>query len=163
MKIHIKLNHRWWVALSEREQYFLLAGGLFLAVALFYFALYAPLSQAVVGKRTEIEDKKNTLALFVQAEPLLKNQSQNKPIQSSDYLTVLSQQLNDKKFQSFVFQLQQTADNHIQLTFDAVPYVLWMDFLWQQMATYHVTIKQWEVTQTKTPGLVQARVILSVQ
>lgn len=162
MTINRKWNNLWWASLSARERYLVLGGGIFLGLVLFYIALYAPLNRAVIEKRTTIEDKKNTLALLRQAEPLLKNNVRHQTINTNDYLTALSQQLSHKKFQSFAYQLQQTSDNNIQLSFESVPYALWMDFLWQQMAQYHVTIKQWDVSQTKISGLVQTRVILAL-
>ena len=150
-----------WTNLNERERWTVLIGAVCAFLYIFYIAIYSPITSAVSDKNNQLKEKKETVAWMqqVRQQPLGTNTQQS--ISSSKLLTVIATQLNERPFQKFPFQLQQTGLGDIQLTFDAVPYTIFLTWLWNLSNDYAITLKQLTIERTEIEGIVKLMVIIS--
>lgn len=82
-------------------------------------------------------------------------------VDNSQLLTILASQLKNNKTLKFPYQLQQTGSGDIQLTFDAVPFQNFIQWLAKINELYSINIKQFDVERTSTPGVTRLMIILS--
>ena len=154
--IHIDTFKSYWLNLSDRDRFVLSVGSVIVFVYLFYLLIYAPLMNAVDSKSKEWVEKKETLIWMKSQEkikiPILKH--------DSNLLSVFSNQLKHTTFSQFTYQLQQAGIDHIQLSFEAVPYVDFMTWLRQLSQHYTMTITELTAAHSKTPGVVKLKVLV---
>ncbi len=150
----------YWNSLNERERWMVIITALCLVSYFYYMIIYTPLSNNVTQQSNQLIEKMETLAWMNK----VKSQSHSKTKQSVDnsqLLTVLATQLKDDPTLKFPYQLQQTGPGDIQLTFDAVPFNLFMGWLTKINEKYIITIKQFDVDHTNTPGVTHLMIIIS--
>ena len=146
--------------ISERDKWTLLGGGLCLVLYLFYLFIYSPLDTKVTEQNTQLSDKINTLA-WMKDQEVMSNTKAKKSVDNSQLLTLLSTQLKENQQLKFPFELQQTGSGEVQLTFDKVPFRLFLNWLESLDEHYILTIKQFDVDPTDTPGVTRLMIILS--
>lgn len=145
----------YWLNLSERDRLVLSVGGLVVLVYLFYLLIYAPLTGAVETQSKLWVEKQETLAW-------MKRQSKVKPQSKQidrNLLSLFSTQLKQASFSQFPYQLQQSGSEHVQLSFDQVPYVDFLIWLRKLNQRYMMTIAELTVTRTETSGVVKMNVV----
>ena len=76
-------------------------------------------------------------------------------------MTALATQTQENPTLTFPYQLQQTGSEDIQLTFDEVPFNLFLAWLEKINKRYTITVKQFEVDRTKTPGVARLMILIS--
>lgn len=146
-----------WLSLSERDRLFLSAGGVFCGVLLFYALIYSPLLNAVDVKSRLWIEKKETLA-WMREQANTKHTPKRADIH---LLSVFSSQLKNTSFAHFPYQLQQTGEEHVQLSFDEVPYVDFLTWFKRLSEEYTFSLTELSVSRGVTPGVVKLRVIVS--
>lgn len=151
----------YWSGLTERERIIAAVGGTCTLIYLFYLLIYSPLSTAVSTKTKQLIEKKETLSWMQQVRNQPKNQKQVESLTNTKLLALIGTQLSDNKFKQFPYQLQQTGPGDIQLSFDKVPYILFLSWLWTLKSHYKITIKQFTADKTDTPGLVKLLIVLT--
>lgn len=145
-----------WKKLSERDQWVLGFGAIFIVLYLVYIVMILPLSQAVDARLRAVKEKQ---ALLTWMEHVRLTSGEHKApahLDAAKLLSALSDALEQTSFHSFPHQLQQTGDEELQLTFDAVPYNAYVTWLFSMRKAYAFSIKQLNIRQTKTPGVVNA-------
>lgn len=148
-----------WQRLTEREQRLLLIGGLCLSLLFFYMGIWMPLSHAIVEAQHAIIEKEATQRWLQQVEQQVKGGVT--PLTNNALLPLISEQLNATTFQSYPYQLQQTTEGKLQLSFERVPYRVWISWLWSLSKQYHPTLQQLEVTRLPEEGMVKVSVLFS--
>lgn len=146
----------YWVNLSERDRLVLSVGGLVVLVYLFYLLIYAPLTGAVEAQSNVWIEKQETLAW-------MKRQSKVRPQSKRvdrNLLSLLSTQLKQTSFSQFPYQLQQSGSDHVQLSFDNVPYVNFLTWLRKLNQRYTMSISELTVSRTETTGVVKLNVVV---
>ena len=151
----------YWSNLNERERWTVGIGAVLCFVYLFYLFLYAPLTSALHNKSQQLAEKQETLAWMQQVHVQHKTTKAPQTLTSSKLLTVLADQLNTTSFKQFPYQLQQTGASDIQLIFDKVPYNAFMTWMWSINEKYTISIKQLNIEQTGTPGIVKLMVVIA--
>jgi general secretion pathway protein M len=146
----------YWNQLNDRERLTLGIGSICLIAYLIYLFAYAPLQVAVTNNNKQITEKRETFAWKQQIKTTRK-----KSLSSGKLLTVISTELHENTFQQFGFQLQQTSHGDIQLTYDAVPFTLFLSWLWRLNSNYDLTISQLNTEKTATPGIVKLSLMLA--
>lgn len=144
--------------LNDRERHMLWAGVFCSVLYAGYAGLYAPLRQAVSEQTMRLQEAKQTLQLLQQRPSL--EQSVRVTLTRPQLLTTLTTQLNTAPFHEFAYQLQQTGSEDVQLTFTAVPYGLFMTWLWSFTEHYKVSLTQLDVAKTKTSGVVSLTLLM---
>lgn len=147
--------------LNEREKWMLIGGVLCLFIYVYYLFLYAPLSNKVTQKATQLVEKTNTLAWMQKAKQQGHAAKNKQSVDNSQLLTLLAKQLKDNPTLKFPYQLQQTGSGDIQLTFDAVPFKLFLSWLAKINDQYAITVKQFNAEHSETPGITRLMLIIS--
>ncbi|MBA2656344.1 MAG: type II secretion system protein M [Tatlockia sp.] len=153
----------YWSNLNERERWLLGIGTVSVVIYLFYLVIYSPLANAVEDKSRLLVEQQNTLQWLHQARMQHQNQSKALVISNPKLLALIGNQLNDKSFKPFPYQLQQTGPGDIQLSFERVPYKQFLSWLWNLNQNYLFNLKQFSAERTETSGVVKAFVIISAK
>lgn len=152
----------YWTQLNDREQVSVGIAGLCCVLYLFYALLFSPLVTAVVMAEQDWTDKKTTLVWMQQVAQGYSRGQAPKQVTSGNLLSVLTELLSKASFQRFPYQLEQTSNGDIQLTFAKVPYngfIAWLDM---QSKHYTLSIKTLYLNKTELPGVVKATVVFTV-
>ncbi|BCA96224.1 general secretion pathway protein GspM [Legionella antarctica] len=147
--------------LNEREKWMVIIAAIFLFTYGYYLVLYVPLSTMVTQKTTQLNEKIETLAWMQKIKRQGHSSKTKQTLDNSQLLTLLATQLKDNPTLKFPYQLQQTGSGDIQLTFDTVPFKLFMSWLAKINERYTLTIKQFDVQQNKPPGTTKLMIIIS--
>jgi general secretion pathway protein M len=121
------------------------------------------LVSAVEERKAAWIEKKTTLLWMQQAQRAYAHEQQPTRVTAATLLSVLTELLTHVSFQRFPYQLEQTSSGDIQLTFDAVPYNLFVSWLQTQSKQYTLVIKSLYLSKTDTPGVVKAAVVFTVE
>jgi len=152
---------QYWAKLNERDQMALVIGGLVLALLLFYTLIYSPLVTNVNEERAMLIEQNETLKWIESVEKYsLQSSSKKKNVSNSKLLGIINQQLNQAEFQPFPFQLQQTSNMDIQLSFNKVSFKIFIVWLWELSKQYQTQIHQLSLEKLDTPGLVKVTLTL---
>jgi general secretion pathway protein M len=148
-------------SLNERERWMVIGGGLCLALYLFYMLIYAPLSNKVAERSAQLTEKMATLDWMkkIKQQGPLGAKKQN--VEPSKLLNLVATQLKMMDSIKLPYQLQQTSSGDVQLSFEEVPFNLFLNWLAELNKKYNISIKQFEATQTKTAGVTHILVIFS--
>ncbi|HFF3629637.1 TPA: GspM family type II secretion system protein LspM [Legionella pneumophila] len=148
-------------SLNDREKWMVIMAGVSLFIYGYYLLLYAPLSNQVNQKSTQLIEKTETFEWMKQVRMQKRSGKRKESVDNSQLLTILSSQLKNNKTLKFPYQLQQTGSGDIQLTFDAVPFQNFVQWLAKINEAYSISIKQFDVEKTSTPGVTRLMIILS--
>lgn len=151
----------YWTHLNEREKKMVGAAVIFSLVFVYYSLLYAPLSSGVREKTQLLQEKSSTLDWMKKAQKQKSTTLSKKTLDNSQLLTLLTSQLKDNKRLQFPFQVQQTSTGEIQLSFEKVPFNLFIEWLAQLNEHYYINIKQLNANKTDTPGITHLTLTLS--
>jgi general secretion pathway protein M len=149
--------------LNEREKWMVFFTFICLFTYCSYFYIYSPLSNAVTKKSAQLVEKTETLAWMQKVRQLAHSPKTKQSVDNSQLLTLLAAQLKENATLKFPYQLQQTGTGDIQLTFDEVPFKLFMGWLAKINERYTITIKQFDVGPTETPGVTKITIIISAR
>jgi general secretion pathway protein M len=148
-----------WQQLTERDRWIAAFGLIVLGCYLYYLLLYAPLAQAVENKTQQIIEKQQTLAWMQQMQTQYKHKKTRQRLSSSQLLTLLADQLKQPSFLAFAYQLQQTGSNDIQLSFERVPYALFLAWLRDLNEKYQISLQQLTINRTPAAGIVKLSIV----
>ena len=151
----------YWNNLNERERWMAAIGSLCVLIYLFYLLLYSPLASSVQTKSRQLLEKKEILAWMQQVRQQPRNQKTAQVISNAKLLALIGSQFRDNNFRQFPYQLQQTGTGDIQLSFDRVPYNQFLSWLWSLANDYSITLKQFSVERTDTPGIVKVMLVIT--
>ncbi|CZG22416.1 TPA: type II secretion system protein M [Legionella pneumophila] len=147
--------------LNDREKWMVIVAGVSLFIYGYYLLLYAPLSNQVNQKSTQLIEKTETLEWMKQVRMQKRSAKRKESVDNSQLLTILASQLKNNKTLNFPYQLQQTGSGDVQLTFDAVPFQNFIQWLAKINEVYSINIKQFDVEKTSIPGVTRLMIILS--
>ncbi|AAU27948.1 TPA: type II secretion system protein M [Legionella pneumophila] len=147
--------------LNDREKWMVIVAGVSLFIYGYYLLLYTPLSNQVNQKSTQLIEKTETLEWMKQVRMQKRSAKRKESVDNSQLLTILASQLKNNKTLKFPYQLQQTGSGDVQLTFDAVPFQNFIQWLAKINEVYSINIKQFDVEKTSTPGVTRLMIILS--
>lgn len=148
-------------SLNEREKWMVIAAVLTLVIYFYYQFLYTPLSNNVTLQSSQLIEKSETLAWMKTVRQKAHSTKTKQSVDNSQLLTLLATQLKNNDTLKFPYQLQQTGSGDIQLTFETVPFKLFMQWLANINDKYTLAIKQFDVEHTNTPGVTKLMIILT--
>lgn len=153
---------QFWRQLTERDKLMLTIGSIVCIFYLFYLVIYSPLSGRVVRKTQQLVEDKATLAWMEQVKPFARPvQAAAKKISTAQMLSTISDSIKNTSFKGYAYQIQHTGGNEIQLSYEEVPYTLWINWFSQLSKKYIFSIKQLHVHSLK-PGIVKLMLIIEV-
>lgn len=148
-------------SLNERDKWLLFAGVVVVVFYLYYLLLYSPLSNAVDLKTKQLIEKTQTLDWMKSIQHQAKTTKPKQAITDNQLLTLLDTQLKDNKSLNFPYQIQQTGSGDIQLSFNEVPFLLFVSWLSNLNENYTIHVIQFNVEPTTSAGVVKLMIILS--
>ena len=153
----------YWNNLNERERWLTGIGSVITLIYLFYLLIYSPLATSVSDKSKQLLEKQQTLSWMQQVRQLPLNNKTKRSISNTKLLAVIGNQLNEKSFQPFPYQLQQTGPGDIQLSFERVPYKQFLLWLWTLNFDYAITLKQFTADRSETAGVVKLLIVITAK
>lgn len=153
----------YWNNLNERERWLTGIGSVITLIYLFYLLIYSPLTTSVNDKSKQLIEKQQTLSWMQQVRQLPLNKKTKRSISNTKLLTVIGNQLNEKNFQPFPYQLQLTGPGDIQLSFEHVPYKQLLLWLWTLNNDYAITLKQFTADRSETAGVIKLLIVITTK
>ena len=147
--------------LNEREKWMIITAGLCLFIYCYYLLLYSPLSNRVAQQSLQLIEKKQTLDWMNTVRGQSRPTQNKQTVDNAQLLTLLTTQLKNNPQLKFPYQLQQTGSGDIQLSFDAVPFNQFMDWLKKFNQSYTIVIKQFDVEHGEKQGITKLVIIIS--
>lgn len=148
-------------SLNDREKWMVIGAGLCLILYVYYLFLYEPLHQKITQKSEHYIEKVDTLEWMKTINQTYHPAKSKQTLDNSKLLTLIASQLKEKETLKVPSQIQQTSAGEIQITFDEVPFTLFIHWLIQLNEQYQIIIKQFEVDRTDKPGVTHLMIILS--
>jgi general secretion pathway protein M len=148
-------------SLSEKEKWMLISAAFCALLYGYYLFLYSPLSNQVDQKSNQLIEKTETLAWMNKVRSQDKSSLKKRSVDNSQLLTILAKQLKDNTQLKFPYQLQQTGSGDIQLSFEKVPFQLFINWLAKIDKQYTFTLKQLDVEQSETAGITKLILVMS--
>ncbi|KTD75278.1 GspM family type II secretion system protein LspM [Legionella waltersii] len=148
-------------SLNEREKWMVIVAVLAVFIYGYYLLLFDPLSERVKQKSTQLIEKTETLEWMKKVRHQKGIGKSKKSIDNSQLLTLLADRLKESKGLKFPYQLQQTASGEVQLSFEEVPFQLFLSWLTDIHEQYSIYVKQLDVQNTQTPGVTKLSIILT--
>jgi type II secretory pathway component PulM len=149
----------WWNNLAFREKQTIAIGAVLVGIFLIYALIFAPLNNAVLTLRQQIEKKQQLLAWMKSADEKIQlleksQQKTERHTTSASLLSAVQMAVTKNEIAKNVLQLQEVENNSIQLklqqvNFDAV--IQWLIVLCQQQ---QLMISQMNIKPATTPGIV---------
>lgn len=145
----------WFYALSEREQKMVSMAGVALLIAIFYFALWSPLNNAL-AQQQQLLKSQESFASWVD-DQAVRAAKLRQSTTGSSFNGSLTQLVNQttRSSQIQVARMQPIGDN-LQITIDEVLFadlITWLDVLERR----GVIVIQSDITETNSAGYVQVR------
>lgn len=154
---------QYWNNLNERERLLLGVGISIIMIYLFYLLIYSPLSNAVQTKALQLSEKQSTLAWMKDVHKQIKKETASLCISNTKLLSLIDNQLREEALKKFPYQLQQTSSGEIQLSFERVPFNLFLSWLWKLHKDYSITLKQLDAGKTETPGIIHLNIVITTK
>lgn len=151
---------QYWQNLNSREQGMVVITGILILLYGLYWGIFLTTNHAVNSRLATLNEKKLTLD-WMQKTQQQTTENTPKSVDESQLLTLVANDTNTPDFKKFPHQLQQTSQGDIQLTFEMVPYTLFLQWLWEFNHQYNIRIKQLTLDATETLGLVKVIAIIT--
>lgn len=153
---------QYWRQLSERDRLMLSIGMIVCGFYLFYLLIYGPLSNAVAQRTQQLIEDKATLAWMEGVKHMAQpSKKAAEKINTTQMLAKITDSLKDANFKTFNYQIQQTGAHEVQLTYEKVPYTLWINWFSKLCQEYTFHIKQLHI-HSVDPGVVGVELIIEV-
>ena len=153
----------YWQQLNERDQVAVGVAGICIVAYLLYALVFSPLSNKVLYAKQHWQEKNRTLTWMQRVQQNYSHEKRPQTVEAGNLLSLLTHVLKQVSFQRFPYQLAQTSNGEIQLSFDEVPYNAFIVWLREQSTKYTLTVKNIDINKTKTSGVVKAVVIFGVE
>jgi len=143
-------------ALSEREQKLVLVSGIVLLIAIFYFAIWSPLTSGVEQARTQ---KQSQLALlsWVEQNAAKAQQLRRSGVASAPFTGSMAQAVTQSaaRFDIPVSRMQPVNDE-LQVWVEQAPFNAVLAWL-NQLEERGIAILQVDISETDLPGQIKIR------
>lgn len=148
-------------ALNEREKWTVIGGGVCLIIFIYYVLLYSPLTDAVTQKSAQLIEQTETLQWMEKVKQEGYSTQKKQKVDNSQLLTLIATQLKEEQTLNSPFKLEQTSSGEVQLSFDEVPFSLFVTWFSKINEKYTFTIKQFDIEKTKTSGITKLMIIIN--
>jgi len=155
----------WWDNLEGREQVFVLAGSLFLAIALIYALIWVPFDKSHEQLATNVSNWERSLAELRPLRGVAGTSGQTGGVVSSSSqapIIIVDQTLRSRGLEQYRRRSQPTTSNGIRVEFENVAFdelVLWLGDLSDQHAM-HVQAGSLSTASSGSAGRINASLTL---
>ena len=159
--MNLKPLLNYWDKYSQREQYIIIAAGIFLSIIFIYNFIYAPIKTNYSSKSAQIIEKQDSLIFMQQVMPFFK-QDTAKFIHPTELMALIQQELTGNEFHAFKSTINQVNLSDVEINFSQVPFNLFLKWLWDLNQRYQFQIKNLDASNLETAGICQLRVVIGV-
>ena|SRR5579862_7022288 len=157
----------WWADLALREKRIVSVGGIVVGVAIIYLWIWSPLINKIADQRKQIQSDEKLLQWMQVADKeiqKLETQSKNKSTVMSPValLSYVQAKVKDAELDSYLTQLKQITNETIAMHFQRVEFDRMIRLLTSITKGQNVSIIQLSVVAEKSPGMVNADVIIKI-
>jgi len=165
MKEYWQKFKEWYAVLDQRERRAVNIGGTALAIAILYFGIWSPFLGRVDGLRQRMAGDQKTLAWMQEADQKIKqlagsSSASSKQMTPVALLAFLQNQVNQAGLKDAMKEMKQAANDSIQMQFKNVSFDQLIKLLMTVLKESHVTITQFSAIAEKTPGMVNADILI---
>ena len=149
-----------WEPKTAREKWMVYIGAGLVIFYILYFWIYGGWRRFLMHQEMEYREKQ---VLYVRIQEIDKQYGQHKGLHiigSERMLSVLSESLKTSALGNFVYTLEQTNAGDIHLTYAAVPYPLFMKWLWDINGQYKFSIMRLHIARGEKPGVVKVDMVI---
>ncbi len=151
----------YWTQLNNRERWMVALAVIVAVVYLNYILIFSPLKNAVDNKTKQLIEKVDTLKWMKKTKLQHHAVGNKKTLNNSQLLTLLADRLKEDELKRFPYQIQQTANGDIQLSFNEVPFNRLITWLRELNKQYAMSIRQLNAERRDTSGMVKLYLIIS--
>lgn len=156
-----------WEQLAPREKQAVAIGGVFVALFIAYAGIWAPLLNHVDNLREQIATDQKKLVWMQSADHELSKLEKQVTTGRSGVtpvvlLSQLQQQIRAAELDKYMKVLKQVSNHAIQLEFQQVEFDKLIPLLARVTKQQHINISQLAVTADRTPGIVNATIVIKV-
>lgn len=168
MKEWLTKLKEWWSNLAQREKQMVAIGGTLLGLFLFYQLIWSPCLNYIDGLRNKIKTGQ-TLLVWMQGadKEIARVQSQSKgekkAVSPVVLLSSLQREIAKSALDQQLTQMKQAANDTIALQFQKVAFDKLVTLLTDIAKAEPVSIAQMSVIGDKTPGIVNAEIMLKLE
>jgi type II secretory pathway component PulM len=156
-----------WEQLAPREKQAVAIGGVFVAIFIAYAGIWAPLLNHVDNLREQITTDQKKLVWMQSADHELSKLEKQVTTGHSGVtpvvlLSQLQQQVHTDDLDKYMKALKQVSNHAIQMEFQQVEFDKLIPMLARVTRQHHIVISQLAVTADRTPGIVNATIVIKV-
>lgn len=144
-----------WQALNQREQHLVVAMGFFIGVFIFYLLIWQPVNDGIVEKQKKIKQYQELATWMSEKQGQFKAASSGNKGNSNASLSTIVNRSASK--QSIAIARVQPQGNDINISIDAVPFNVLMEWLKTMAMEDGVTVKAIDIAKTDVKGVVKVR------
>ncbi|WP_367608239.1 type II secretion system protein GspM [Legionella sp. W05-934-2] len=145
--------------MNPRERWLVGMTVVLVVIYLFYLFIYEPLTTAYSEASKQLQEKRETLAWMNQVKHYAGKSSKQAVHDTSQLLSILTQQLSESSLKPFPYQLQQSSGGHVQLSYEKVPFNPFIEWLIAFQATHAITIDRLSANKHDQEGMVKLTVV----
>ena len=145
--------------LNTREQRLVIITSILVVLSVLYFMIYEPLTTAQSEATKQLIEKKETLAWMTQVKHQAGKSSQQSIGDTSQLLSILTKQLSDSNLKHFPYQLQQSSGGQVELSYEKVPFNLFIEWLLTFQSQYAIHIDRLSAAKGEQEGLVKLTIV----
>ena len=147
---------KWWASLAQREQRLVTIMAGIVLIAIFYWGLWTPLSNAETQAQVQLNAQQQTI-LFVKqsaAKIAALKKAGSRPAQTSSLSTLVTQSASAY---GLAITRMQPQGKQIQLWMDDVPFDALLSYLGELVQKQGLSLDSLDVAEGEKPGMVKVR------
>jgi len=152
-----------WQALQPRERLLLAAGGIFLALFIFYAGLWLPLQKDLKRLRAGLPQAEKQLALMrVQAGQIKRLKNTRRPgVSGGNILSLMEQAVTSRGIRDKITKMEPDGTDGVRLTLEGVPFNTLIDLLSGLQTQKGLRLTNATIDgASEVPGTINARLTL---
>ena len=153
-----------WMSLTDRDRRIVLIGAVIAALLFFYVALLSPFFSSLAAARASVAHRTRLVQWMQNANQRIQSLRESGvvagDIGNESLLAFVDHSLHENQLDTFVTHVKQTEDNHVAVSFNAVPFdtlIRWLTMVWKK---YTLEVSGITIKSTDKIGMVQAEVVL---
>jgi type II secretory pathway component PulM len=150
-------------SLSNRDRLFVVVGGIFVALMLFYFFFWSPLSARNEELVSDNAQSRELIDWMKKAKVQLiqyHQQQKNKATSNVSLLSAIEQSVKRNRLDTLASDIKQVDKNSVSVSFAEVSYLAVMKWIEDVQTTALTKIDKVSIQKTPKPGLVHVEITL---
>lgn len=152
-----------WLQLSQRERKVALIAMTILALLIYFFVIFVPLSASIEDSQQRFKANTELLGWMQQAQSQLRtNRTSSEVTKESpaSLLTIIDQSIKGSPIETISPDIKQVQTNQVQITLTAIQFDQLLNWLEKLSKQYHLTIVKITLKRAAEEGIVSSSITL---